>query len=228
MKRIFLFYIMAIMAISMSAQNDVTTFLGIPVDGFKSEMKQKLVSKGFVPKKVGTNEFLEGEFNGTVVHVYIATNNNKVYRIMLCDANTQNEANIKIRFNKLVSQFENNKRYTSLDKYTLSDEENISYEMTVNKKNYDALFYQVPNMEKVDTLALQKKVRNELLSKYTEAELKNPSEEITKEIQNTAIKIGMEMMFMKPVWFRICESYGEYYITMFYDNEYNHANGEDL
>ena len=228
MKRIFLFYIMAIMAISMSAQNDVTTFLGIPVDGFKSEMKQKLVSKGFVPKKVGTNEFLEGEFNGTDVRVYIVTNNNKVYRIMLCDANTQNEANIKIRFNKLVSQFENNKRYFSLDKYTLSDEENISYEMTVNKKNYDALFYQVPNMEKVDTLALQKKVHNELLSKYTEAELKNPSEEITKEIQNTAIKIGMEMMFMKPVWFRICESYGEYYITMFYDNEYNHANGEDL
>ena len=134
MKRIFLFYIMAIMAISMSAQNDVTTFLGIPVDGFKSEMKQKLVSKGFVPKKVGTNEFLEGEFNGTDVRVFIVTNNNKVYRIMLCDANTQNESNIKIRFNKLVSQFENNKRYTSLDKYTLSDEENISYEMTVNKK----------------------------------------------------------------------------------------------
>lgn len=228
MKRIFLFYIMAIMAISMSAQNDVTTFLGIPVDGFKSEMKQKLVSKGFVPKKVGTNEFLEGEFNGTDVHVYIVTNNNKVYRIMLCDANTQNEANIKIRFNKLVSQFEDNKRYISLDKYTLSDEEDISFEMTVNKKNYDALFYQVPNMENVDTLALQKKVRNGLLSKYTEAELKNPSEEKMKEIQNTAIKIGMETMIMKPVWFRICESYGEYYITMFYDNEYNHANGEDL
>lgn len=228
MKRIFLFYIMAIMAISMSAQNDVTTFLGIPVDGLKSEMKQKLVSKGFVPKKVGTNEFLEGEFNGTDVRVYIATNNNKVYRIMLCDANTQNEANIKIRFNKLVSQFENNKRYISLDKYTLSDEENISFEMTVNKRNYDALFYQVPNMEKVDTLALQKKVHNELLSKYTEAELKNPSEEKMKEIQNTAIKIGMEMVFMKPVWFRICKSYGEYYITMYYDNEYNHANGEDL
>ena len=228
MKRIFLFYIMAIMAISMSAQNDVTTFLGIPVDGFKSEMKQKLVSKGFVPKKVGTNEFLEGEFNGKDVRVYIVTNNNKVCRIMVADNFTVDEAQIKIRFNNLVSQFENNKRYFPLDKYTLSDEENISYEMTVNKKNYDALFYQVPNMEKVDTLALQKKVRNELLSKYTEAELKNPSEEITKEIQNTAIKIGMEMMFMKPVWFRICESYGEYYITMFYDNEYNHANGEDL
>ena len=229
MKKIILMMIAMTISFASFAQNkDVTTFLGIPVDGTVSSMKQKLVSKGFVPKKVGTNEFLEGEFNGTDVHVYIATNNNKVYRIMLCDANTQNEANIKIRFNKLVSQFENNKRYTSLDKYTLSDEEDISYEMTVNNKTYEALFYQVPNKEKVDTLALQKKVRNELLSKYTEAELKNPSEEITKEIQNTAIKIGMEMIFMKPVWFRICESYGEYYITMFYDNEYNHANGEDL
>lgn len=213
----------------MSAQNDVTTFLGIPVDGFKSEMKQKLVSKGFVPKKVGTNEFLEGEFNGTDVRVFIVTNNNKVYRIMLCDANTQNESNIKIRFNKLVSQFENNKRYTSLDKYTLSDEENISYEMTVNKKNYDAIFYQLPNMEKIDTLAMQEKIRNQLLSRFTVEEIKNLSEEIKKkEMEQMAIKNTMDLLSMKPVWFRICESYGEYYITMFYDNEYNHANGEDL
>lgn len=229
MKRL-LFIVLAMIATitSFAQQKDVTSFLGIPVDGTVLSMKQKLVSKGFVPKKVGTNEFLEGEFNGTDVRVYIATNNNKVYRIMVADNNTVDEAQIKIRFNNLVSQFENNKRYISLGKYTLSDEEDISYEMTVHNKDYEAAFYQVPNMEKADTLVLQEKVRNELLSKYTEAELKNPSEEITKEIQNTAIKIGMEMMFMKPVWFRICESYGEYYITMFYDNEYNHANGEDL
>lgn len=229
MKRL-LFIVLAMIATitSFAQQKDVISFLGIPVDGTVLSMKQKLVSKGFVPKKVGANEFLEGEFNGTDVYVYIATNNNKVYRIMLCDANTQNEANIKIRFNKLVSQFVNNKRYISLDKYTLSDEEDISYEMTVNKKNYDAVFYQVPNKMEIDTLALQEKVRNELLSKYTVEELIKPSEEITKEIQNTAIKIGMEMMFMKPVWFRICESYGEYYITMFYDNEYNRSHGEDL
>lgn len=35
-------------------------------------------------------------------------------------------------------------------------------------------------------------------------------------------------MLKKSVWFRICGSYGEYFITMYYDNEYNHANGEDL
>lgn len=213
----------------MFAQKDVTTFLGIPVDGNKSEMKQKLINKGFVPKKEGTFEFLEGEFNGTDVRVYIVTNNNKVYRIMLCDANTQNEANIKIRFNKLVSQFENNKRYCSLDnKYTLSDEENISYEMTVHNKNYDALFYQYPDIEKIDTLALQVKYRNQLLSKYTLEELSKPTEEMKKELERMAVRNTMETLLKKPVWFRICESYGEYYITMFYDNEYNHANGEDL
>lgn len=228
MKRL-LFIVLAMIATitSFAQQKDVTSFLGIPVDGTVLSMKQKLVSKGFVPKKVGTNEFLEGEFNGTDVRVYIVTNNNKVYRIMVADNFTVDEAQIKIRFNNLVSQFENNKRYFPLDKYTLSDEEDISYEMTVHNKNYDAYFYQVPDMEKADTF-FEEKVRNELLSKYTEAELKNPSEEISKEITNTAIKIGTERMFMKPVWFKIARVNGEYYICMFYDNEYNHANGEDL
>ena len=67
---------MTISFASFAQNKDVATFLSIPVDGTVSSMKQKLVSKGFVPKKVGTNEFLEGEFNGTDVHVYIATNNN--------------------------------------------------------------------------------------------------------------------------------------------------------
>ena len=225
----YLFSLLAtLLTLSLYAQNDVTTFLGIPVDGFKSEMRQKLIAKGFTPKKVGTNEYLEGEFNGTDVHIYIATNNNKVYRIMVCDANTQDEANIKIRFNRLVNQFKNNKKYTSLDQYTISDTEDISYEMNVHKKNFDALFYQNPDMEKVDTLALQNKIREQLLKKYKPEQLENPTEEMNQEAQAIAMSIGMDMIFKKPVWFRICEHYGKYFITIFYDNEYNHANGEDL
>lgn len=106
MKRLFLILFSALLAVSVFAQGDVTTFLGIPVDGYKSEMKQNLASKGFIQKIVGDNEFFEGEFNGTDVNIYIGTNNNKVYRLMLCDAHTLDEANIKIRFNKLVRQFE--------------------------------------------------------------------------------------------------------------------------
>ena len=228
MKKLLFSLLATLLTLSLYAQNDVTTFLGIPVDGFKSEMRQKLIAKGFTPKKVGTKEYLEGEFNGTDVLIYIVTNNNKVYRIMVCDANTQDEANIKIRFNKLVNQFENNKRYTALDQYTISDTEDISYEMLVHKKNFDALFYQNPDMEKVDTLALQNKIREQLLEKYKPEQLENPTEEMNQEVQAIAMRIGMDMIFKKPVWFRICESYGEYYITMYYDNEYNHANGEDL
>lgn len=228
MKRIIVFLLTSFMTVTLFAQKDVTTFLGIPVDGYKSEMKQKLIEKGYVPKKLGDNEYLEGEFNGTNVHIFIVTNNNKVYRIMLSDVNSQSEANIKIRFNRLVSQFNNNARYTAFEDYTLSESEDISYEMTVHKKNYDAIFYQVPDITKVDTLALQEKVRNEILKKYTVEQVENPTEEILQEAHSVAIRLSAELLLKKPVWFRICELYGEYYITMYYDNEYNHANGEDL
>jgi hypothetical protein len=151
MKKIILMMIAMTISFASFAQNkDVTTFLGIPVDGTVSSMKQKLVSKGFVPKKVGTNEFLEGEFNGCDVNVYICTNKNKVYRIMLADNNKVDEAQIKIRFNNLVKQFENNKRYHAFGDYSLSDKEDISYEMEINNKEYVAHYLQDPDFENID------------------------------------------------------------------------------
>ena len=96
MKRIFIMMIAMTISFASFAQNkDVTKFLGIPVDGTKTEMKQKLIAKGFVPKKLGNNEWLEGEFNGRNVRAFIVTNNNKVWRIMLADTNTVDEADIK-------------------------------------------------------------------------------------------------------------------------------------
>lgn len=224
MKRIILMMIAMMISFSSFAQNkDVTKFLGIPVDGTKTEMKQKLIAKGFVPKKMGDLEWLEGEFNGTDVRAFIVTNNNKVWRIMLADKNRVDEAQIKIRFNILVSQFENNKRYIPLDKYTLSDEEDISYEMTVHNKIYAAYYSQNPDFENIDT-----KVQIATKEKYSAEELKNPSETIKKDIADITDKITFDEFSMKPVWFRIVSYNGEYYISMYYDNEYNHANGEDL
>ena len=215
---------MTISFASFAQNKDVTTFLGIPVDGTASSMKQKLVSKGFVPKKVGTNEFLEGEFNGTDVHVWIVTNNNKVYRIMLSDKNTVDEAQIKIRFNNLVKQFENNKRYHAFADYSLSDKEDISYEMGINNKKYVAYYLQDPDFENIDA-----KIQTAIEEKYSAEELKNPSETVKNDIKDITNKI-LGYHFMKQVWFCI-ERYrdnGEYYICMYYDNKYNQANGEDL
>lgn len=38
----------------------------------------------------------------------------------------------------------------------------------------------------------------------------------------------MEKISHKSVWFMINEFYGDYYINIFYDNELNKADGEDL
>ena len=61
---------------AVAQEKDVTKFLGIPVDGAKSDMIQKLKEKGFVPSSY--KDMLEGEFNGTDVYISVVTNNNKV------------------------------------------------------------------------------------------------------------------------------------------------------
>lgn len=224
MKKLVIVMIAMMVSFASFAQNkDVTKFLGIPVDGTKTEMKQKLIAKGFVPKKMGNEEWLEGEFNGTDVRVWIVTNNNKVYRIFLSDKITVDEAQIKIRFNRLVEQFENNKRYCAFGDYSLSDEEDISHEMLVNNKIYAAYYSQDPDFENIDA-----KVQIAIKEKYSDEELKNPSETVRNDIKDITNKILLDYLSMKQVWFSIAETYGEYYICMYYDNKYNQANGEDL
>lgn len=224
MKKIILMMIAMIISFASFAQNkDVTKFLGIPVDGTKTEMKQKLIAKGFVPKKFGDDECLEGEFNGHNVNVFIGINNNKVFRITLADKISVDEAQIKIRFNDLVKQFENNKRYYAFGDYSLSDEEDISYEMGVHNKIYDAYYSQIPDFENIDT-----KVQIAIKKKYSAEELKNPSETVKNDIADITGKIRFNEFYMRLVWFRIQSYNGKYYISMFYDNKYNQANGEDL
>ena len=225
MKKIVFFIVLLTITISTFAQKDVTKFMGIPIDGFKPEMIKKLKEKGFVSSTSDKN-ILEGEFNGTQVNVHVATNNNKVCRIMLCDAHQMDETDIKIRFNKLCQQFKNNSKYTSLDDYTIPEDEDISYEMGVKSKRYEALFYQNPVI--TDSLAIANDIKEIILQKYSEKELENPTDDVKTDITKMGLSYAMDLMSKKPVWFMISEFYGKYYITMFYDNEYNRANGEDL
>lgn len=39
---------------------------------------------------------------------------------------------------------------------------------------------------------------------------------------------AMDKIRKKMVWFMIFRDFGDYWITMYYDNEYNMANGDDL
>ena len=149
--------LLAMIAISASvfAQKEVTKFLGIPVDGSPTEMVKKLKAKGFTTDegymrdvKVGLidwdgPEVLIGRFNGEKVRVFLGVEKNKVWRIYLSDKDNRDETQIKIRFNTLVRQFEGNGKYVPyVDEQTIADDEDISYQMTVNKKQYEAYFAQ--------------------------------------------------------------------------------------
>lgn len=90
MKRLILAAMMILFATTANAQKDVTKFLGIPVDGTKAEMIQKLKAKGFTSTAYDP-EILEGEFNGEKVEIHIVTNNNKVYRIIVADKSMRDE-----------------------------------------------------------------------------------------------------------------------------------------
>lgn len=225
MKKI-LVLILLFVSIMANAQQEVTKFLGIPVDGYKPAMIEKLKAKGYEYNQ--RLDCLTGEFNGYNVRLSIVTNNNKVWRIVVQDAITTDETNIKIRFNNLCRQFGKNKKYipSAFEDQTLSDNEDISYEMTVNKKRYEAVFYQIPST--MDTLRIQQEIRNRLLEKYTEEQLENPTEEIVSDSKYKTAIYMYKLCSKRAVWFLIDEQYGRYSIIMYYDNEYNHSDGEDL
>ena len=204
--------LMTTLALFAQEEKDVTKFLGIPVDGYKSEMISKLKAKGFT--STSYKNILEGEFNGQDVNIHVVTNNNKVYRIMVADKNPVSETDIRIRFNNLLNQFENNSKYFGTDNEYIADDENISYNITVKNKRYQAVFYQ-----KSGSIDLEKK--------YGVTNPEDLPEDKKMEYFKNCINDFLDMA-SRQVWFMIGEQYGKYYIQMYYDNCYNKANGEDL
>ena len=223
MKKLIIFALLFV-AVFASAQNEVTKFLGIPVDGNKQQMIQKIKEKGYLYNS--NYDRLEGEFNGRDVFIYVVTNNNKVYRILVEDAVYSSEGDIKIRFNTLLRQFENNnQKYFSMstEDGELSESEDISYEMTVNNKRYEAAFIQTNNT--LDSVTLSKKMEEFNKENYGDDYLLDMTDE---QILDASIKFFLSLYIDNSVWFMINERYGRYGILLYYDNNRNRANGEEL
>ena len=206
------FTLLMLLSLSLNAQ---VKFLGIPVDGTKSEMIAKLKQKGFTLSKdpfFEGHDMLEGEFNGRPVYVSVVTNNNMVYRIFIQDQMTMNETDIKIRFNTLVSQFMLNRKYLShKNDQSLGEDFDISYEMDVNNKRIEASFSQKLSEEEIQYL----------IENIPELKESDP------ETQASLIELATYMS--NSVWFTISKaSYNNYVIALFYDNLKNAPNGDDL
>ena len=119
---------------------------------------------------------------------------------------------------------QNNKNYlltpdSTILKYTIPENEDISYELSVNSKQYQAVFYQ--KTATYDSLTVEK---DNLIAK------KSLNDTDREKLMSLIVRIFEESLksLDKTVWFMISERYGKYYITIFYDNKYNKANGEDL
>lgn len=214
------------------AQNNVTQFLGIPIDGTKSAMIEKLKAKGFTYD--AANDVLNGQFNGRSSNLYIVTNKNKVYRIMVADADGSSETDIRIRFNKLSGQFEHNGKYIPgdiiqylLGEYRIDEDEDISYEMIAHNKRFQAGFYQISDEDGIDSVALTNLIA-ETLKRYDEDDLDGMNEDEAIKMFINLWDNFTQTISHKSVWFTISEYYGKYYISIYYDNVLNMANGEDL
>lgn len=211
-------------AVFASAQIEVTKFLGIPVDGSKQQMIQKIKEKGYLYNSI--YDRLEGEFNGRDVFIYVVTNNNKVYRILVEDAVYSSEGDIKIRYNTLLRQFKNNnQKYLSMstEDGELSESEDISYEMTIHNKRYEAAFIQITNT--LDSVTLSKKMQEFNKENYGDDYLLDMTGE---QILGASIQFFLSLYIDNSVWFMINERYGRYGILLYYDNNRNRANGEEL
>ena len=234
MKRLLSFVIgILIMCSTVFGQSEGTLkFLGIPVDGSKSEMVAALKSKGF--RYDSNSGFLVGDFNGRESHIGIVENHGKVYRVVVFDANTYDAGEIRIRFNNLIHQFENSngKYYYIVQNEIIPEDEDISYEINVHDKQYSATFIYNPlygNDELRDKVINEVVEENKLLLEkkgITSEEFYSNKDNYIQVFSSIVDKIFQ--MSNGSVWFQIFEYYGKYYIGIYYDNLLNKPNGEDL
>lgn len=203
MKRIVLFIMSIVLSVGLYAQKDVTTFLGIPVDGSKSKMIRKLKTKGFrvVPYSVGE---LSGEFNGADVSIYCSTNRNKVYQIAVVEQIKRDAKGAKARYNELLKQFQNNEKYVcrslTLECDSLiSDEEDLDYNIQFNKKVYSTIFCQLPAGLTADAL---KNTINNAWNTFQIQHMNESPEEITEELKSYIEEI-FQRFFYKEVFLGI-------------------------
>lgn len=149
MKKILITLLLVLICnVSFAQNSNVTQFMGIDVDGTKTEMIQKLKQKGFVYDAQGG--YFTGDFNGySGALIAIHTNKNKVDRIFVTNLyTTTNEATIIRSFNNLLEQFKSSSKYTLNYGEKIDDSERIGIQMSLYNKVYECVFYQDDNKMK--------------------------------------------------------------------------------
>lgn len=144
MKKTLLIALLFLFSLALFGQNSgPLKFLGIPIDGSKAQFETKLKAKGF--RYNSLNDGYRGQFNGKTVDVFIHTNHDVVDRVYVAFPRTSEES-IRNEFNRLLKQFNETGKYLDLSmNEEIPAEDDISYEMTVKNKRYEASFTYIDN-----------------------------------------------------------------------------------
>lgn len=137
--------------VSAPVNKGAIKFLGIPIDGSESQFSERLLDKGFTFNRV--LECYKGQFNGQPVEVYLHTNHGIMDRVYVAFP-SKTEGSIKVEYNNLLDQFEKSGKYLSSGtNKAITDKEDVSYEISVNSKRYQASFsYYDPDRDPVSFL----------------------------------------------------------------------------
>lgn len=218
-------------------------FLGIPIDGKKSDFQAELKNKGFIYDT--RDDYFIGDFNGINSIIKVHETHQKVDRVMVMDVTCVDKNQIKNRFNMLIEQFrKNDKKYAEfLTKNELiPDNENVDDEMILRDKEYSASFHFNPLYNNDE---LRQKMLEEAKVEVDKAIEENKDKEYPmsgqtyqeyfkdathyQEFINMALGLEVAKIALNySVWFRINRGVDGYYIVFYYDNENNRPNGEDL
>ena len=115
------------------------------VDGFKKDMIEKVKGKGF--EQENEMDVLRGEFNGEKVNIFVGSERNKVWRIVVGDGIERKEDDIKIRLNKVQEELKDKGKQVGKleDKDYICEEINVGYEMKVRKKRFEGGLMEMRN-----------------------------------------------------------------------------------
>lgn len=138
------------------------------------------------------------------------------------------------------------------------DDEDISYEMTVNNKRYQASFsYFDPDRDQSELMDMLLDICEDFFTEEqmvaireycnalegaSEVEQEELQAKLNEEMHNIGVSHdeekyklfmiaylnGLQELADGDVWFMIHETYGKYQIGLYYDNRHNQAHGEDL
>lgn len=155
------------------------SFFGVPVDGTKSDFINALTSKGFAYDI--DEEGMFGEFEGESAFVHISENKaGKIYQIMVYFHTKESGKECIEVYNKVVNRF----NADSTNYWSFYEEELISENVNLDsllKENDGEMWAEYLLTQEIDTVAYLQNTFAALLSKFTEEQLKNPTEEQRQE-----------------------------------------------